>query len=189
MAVASQCLFPRAKFMKIMVYNLVSTCTSAALCCLAVFSAVKARQLTTLPGGNLEDYNSSACAVSGVWLLFAIWSVFLPPLILNESLSNQDIKHSPRLQTTRAPRSYGGLCDICRDHVDACTSSSVGHHWLGFHKGTSLGISVRIYHRNRSFTPYSAYHKQAQLLYGDTEICCNHRGHTRSAERPCTSSS
>lgn len=80
MAVASQCLVPRAKFMKIMFYNLLSTCTSAALCCLGVLSAVKAREHTTHPGGSLDEYNSSACAVSAVWLIFAIWFVSQPRL-------------------------------------------------------------------------------------------------------------
>lgn len=75
MAVASQCLTPRAKFMKVMFYNLLATCTCAAMCCLGVVSAVKAREHTTRPGGSLDEYNSSASAVSAVWLLFAIWFV------------------------------------------------------------------------------------------------------------------
>lgn len=76
MAVASQCLLPRAKFMKVMFYNLLSTCAAAALSCIGVVSAVKAREHTTPDGGSLDDYNSSASAVSAVWLLFAIWFVF-----------------------------------------------------------------------------------------------------------------
>jgi hypothetical protein len=82
--------------MKIMVYNLLSTCTSAALCSLAVLSAVKAKEHTIPSGGSLDDYNSSACAVSAVWLIFAIWfvSLLIPQF---PSLVDQDLKHSPSL--------------------------------------------------------------------------------------------
>lgn len=75
MTVASQCLLPRAMFMKIMAYNLLSTCASAALCGLAVFCAVKAREHTVSPDESLNDYNSSACAISALWLMFATWFV------------------------------------------------------------------------------------------------------------------
>ncbi|KAL3474306.1 hypothetical protein BJX99DRAFT_260576 [Aspergillus californicus] len=75
-SVLSQALMPRAKFMKIMLFDLLATCVSASLCCLAVFCAVKARQHNT-PSDATEairtGYNSDACAVSGVWLIVMIW--------------------------------------------------------------------------------------------------------------------
>ena len=46
MAIISQCLLPRGKFLKIMLFIVLSTCASASICCLAVFSAVKARDHT-----------------------------------------------------------------------------------------------------------------------------------------------
>lgn len=64
--------------MKIMVFNLVSTCVAASLCCLAVFSAVKARQHNTPPDASVAaraGYSSDACAVSAIWLIFMIWCV------------------------------------------------------------------------------------------------------------------
>jgi hypothetical protein len=73
-SVLSQCLLPRAKFMMVMFYSLLFSCTAAALCCIGVVSAVKARQHTST-AETLANYNSSACAVSAIWLLFAIWSV------------------------------------------------------------------------------------------------------------------
>lgn len=67
---------PRAKFMKIMFFNVLSTCVSASLCCLAVFSAIKARQHNMSPDASeavLTGFNSDACAVAAIWLIFMIW--------------------------------------------------------------------------------------------------------------------
>jgi hypothetical protein len=75
-SVLSQALTPRAKFLKIFLFDLLATCVSASLCCLAVFCAVKAREHTTAsttPSDGDGDYNSSACAVSGIWLIVLIW--------------------------------------------------------------------------------------------------------------------
>ncbi|EAW13475.1 uncharacterized protein ACLA_055220 [Aspergillus clavatus NRRL 1] len=77
MSIVAQALMPRAKFMKIMLFNLIAVCVSASLCCLAVFSAVKARQHATPPDASesvRNGYNSDACAVSGVWLIVMIWA-------------------------------------------------------------------------------------------------------------------
>ncbi|OCL06926.1 hypothetical protein AOQ84DRAFT_355239 [Glonium stellatum] len=57
---------------KIMVFNLLATCVSASICCLAIFCSVKAGQHTLPPGGNVHDYSNSACAVSKLSLIFAI---------------------------------------------------------------------------------------------------------------------
>ncbi|KAK2791372.1 hypothetical protein FQN53_004553 [Emmonsiellopsis sp. PD_33] len=75
-AVHSQCLMPRAKFMKIMLFNLLATCVAASLCCLGIYCTVKAREHTT-PAGSSSDivtgYNSSASAVAAIWFIFDIW--------------------------------------------------------------------------------------------------------------------
>ncbi|RAK96940.1 uncharacterized protein BO80DRAFT_496617 [Aspergillus ibericus CBS 121593] len=75
-SVLSQALTPRAKFMRIMFFDLLSTCVSASLCCLAVFCAVRAREHNT-PAGASETvrngFSSDACAVSAIWLIFMIW--------------------------------------------------------------------------------------------------------------------
>ncbi|KAJ5261147.1 hypothetical protein N7478_011742 [Penicillium angulare] len=75
-SVLSQALMPRAKFMKIVFYDLLSTCVSASLCCLAIFCAVKAREHDLPPDASESErngFNSDACAVSAIWLIFMIW--------------------------------------------------------------------------------------------------------------------
>jgi hypothetical protein len=71
-SILSQGLMPRAKFMKIMFYDLLSTCVSASLCCLAVFCAVKAREHNT---PESDGFSSDACTVAAIWLIFMIWCV------------------------------------------------------------------------------------------------------------------
>lgn len=75
MAIVSQCLLPRGKFLKIMFSIILATCASASICCLAVLSAVRARIDNHSTSDVQGPYDSSACAVSAVWLLFAIWCV------------------------------------------------------------------------------------------------------------------
>ncbi|RDH38219.1 hypothetical protein BDQ94DRAFT_156886 [Aspergillus welwitschiae] len=76
-SVLSQALTPRAKFMRIMFFDLLSTCVSASLCCLAIFCAVRARQHNTSPDASeavRNGFSSDACAVSAIWLIFMIWA-------------------------------------------------------------------------------------------------------------------
>ncbi|EAS35900.3 uncharacterized protein CIMG_01254 [Coccidioides immitis RS] len=73
MAVIAQCLLPRAKYMKIMLFTALATCVSASLCCLGIYCTIKAREHTSPPGAPPGGYNSSASAVAAIWFLFAIW--------------------------------------------------------------------------------------------------------------------
>jgi hypothetical protein len=73
-SVLSQALLPRAKFTKIIFFDLLSTCVAASLCCLAVFCAVKARENHAPPVPPQDAYSSDACAVSAVWLIVMIWA-------------------------------------------------------------------------------------------------------------------
>ncbi|KAL4994034.1 hypothetical protein BDV10DRAFT_12202 [Aspergillus recurvatus] len=73
-SVLSQALLPRAKFMKIIFFDLLSTCVAASLCCLATFCAVKAREHHAPPISQQDAYSSDACAVSAVWLIAMIWA-------------------------------------------------------------------------------------------------------------------
>jgi hypothetical protein len=78
MSVVAQGLMPRAKFIKIMFFNLAAVCVSASLCCLAVFCAVKAREHNISPNASesvRDGYSSDACAVAGIWLIVMIWYV------------------------------------------------------------------------------------------------------------------
>ncbi|CAO2655399.1 Nn.00g104630.m01.CDS01 [Neocucurbitaria sp. VM-36] len=69
------CIMPRAKFIQTMVMNIIGTCVGAAVAMLMVWSAVKAREHTTVPGAPAERYNSSQSVVLGVWLFFQIYVV------------------------------------------------------------------------------------------------------------------
>ncbi|KAL4747827.1 hypothetical protein BDW72DRAFT_7513 [Aspergillus terricola var. indicus] len=73
-SILSQALLPRAKFTKIIFFDLLSTCVAASLCCLAVFCAVKAREHHAPPVPQQDAYSSDACAVSAVWLIVMIWA-------------------------------------------------------------------------------------------------------------------
>src|SRR5690242_16272855 len=69
------CIMPRAKFIQTMIMNVISTCVGSAFAMLMVWSAVKAREHTTIPGAPPSRYNSSQSAVLGVWLFFQIYIV------------------------------------------------------------------------------------------------------------------
>ncbi|KAL4762085.1 uncharacterized protein BDW70DRAFT_32679 [Aspergillus foveolatus] len=73
-SVLSQALLPRAKFTKIIFFDLLSTCVAASLCCLAVFCAIKAREHHAPPVPPQDAYSSDACAVSALWLIVMIWA-------------------------------------------------------------------------------------------------------------------
>ncbi|KAH7139665.1 hypothetical protein B0J13DRAFT_558318 [Dactylonectria estremocensis] len=70
-AVSAQCLQPRAKFIKVMFFCLLSLCVTASISCLAIYSAIKARH----PSNNktADQYDSNASAVAAVWLFLMIW--------------------------------------------------------------------------------------------------------------------
>ncbi|PWY75463.1 MFS transporter [Aspergillus heteromorphus CBS 117.55] len=69
-SILSQALMPRAKFMKIVFFDIFSACVSSSLCCLALFCAIKAREHNTPADAS---YSSEACAVSAIWLIFMMW--------------------------------------------------------------------------------------------------------------------
>ncbi|KAF2995670.1 hypothetical protein E8E13_002306 [Curvularia kusanoi] len=69
------CIMPRAKFIQTMTMNVLATCVGSALALLMVWSGVKAREHTTVPGAPPQRYNSSQSVVLGVWLFFQIYAV------------------------------------------------------------------------------------------------------------------
>lgn len=77
MSITSQGLMPRAKFLKIMSFNVLATCVAASLCCLVNYCSVKARE-HSIPADASESvrtgYISDACAVAAVWLVVMIWA-------------------------------------------------------------------------------------------------------------------
>ncbi|KAJ5757720.1 uncharacterized protein N7511_006414 [Penicillium nucicola] len=66
-------IMPRAKFIQMMIFDVLAVCLAACFALLTMYSSVKARQHTAT--SSIGTYNSSASAVSGVWLFFQIWMV------------------------------------------------------------------------------------------------------------------
>ncbi|KAF2861628.1 hypothetical protein K470DRAFT_214617 [Piedraia hortae CBS 480.64] len=75
MTILSMAVLPRARFLQVIVLGVICTCISAAFCLLALFCVVKARQNTAGPHDPPRGYNSSASAVSGVWLFALIYAI------------------------------------------------------------------------------------------------------------------
>lgn len=69
----SMCIRPRAVFIEGAIVDAVGTCLAVSMSLLASWCVVKAREHTSAPG-HLSDYNSSACVVSAIWLMFNVWS-------------------------------------------------------------------------------------------------------------------
>ena len=72
-AILSMCTQPRVPFIKGMfvttILNVVGLCTAL----LAAYCSIQVRIHTTPSGQSVSVYNSSASAVSGMWLFFNIW--------------------------------------------------------------------------------------------------------------------
>lgn len=102
-------IMPRAKFIQMIIFDILAVCLAACFALLTMFSSVKARQHTaTDPTVN---YNSSASAVSGVWLFFQIWMVHTfrakyPqlqfPVIIYAIFANVSSVYSPQMQDMTA---------------------------------------------------------------------------------------
>lgn len=99
-------IMPRAKFLQMIVMDVLSVCLAAALALLMMFCCVKARQHTE--GAFTGAYNSSASAVSGVWLFFQIYMVhtfrakhpqFQFPVVIFGIFVNITTTYAPRFPT------------------------------------------------------------------------------------------
>ncbi|KAJ5528814.1 hypothetical protein N7527_002207 [Penicillium freii] len=66
-------IMPRAKFIQMMIFDVLAVCIAACLALLTMFCSVRARQHTA--NNPTDAYNSSASAVSGLWLFIQIWMV------------------------------------------------------------------------------------------------------------------
>ncbi|KAJ5664374.1 hypothetical protein N7507_005105 [Penicillium longicatenatum] len=96
-------IMPRAKFIQMMIFDVLAVCIAACLALLTMYSSVKARQHTET--GTTSAYNSSASAVSGVWLFFQIWLVhafrakfpqFQFPVVLYSIFANVSSIYAPQ---------------------------------------------------------------------------------------------
>lgn len=116
---------PRAKFVQSMIFNLIGVCIGACFNLLTCYSAVKAREHTTVlqvpttnaptPGATTVSYNSSASAVSGIWLFFNImfanavrfkWPQFQVPVILYSINANIAGIYAPQFPTMAAAEAF-----------------------------------------------------------------------------------
>ena len=68
-------IFPRARFIQMMLLNTFTVCIAAAMILLSTWTAIQARKHTTPPGQPLTGYNSSASVVLAIWLYFQIFLV------------------------------------------------------------------------------------------------------------------
>jgi hypothetical protein len=102
-------IMPRAKFIQMMIFDVLAVCIAACFALLTMFSSVKARQHTA--NNSKDTYNSSASAVSGVWLFFQIWMVHTfraryPqlqfPVIIYAIFANVSSVYAPQMQTMAA---------------------------------------------------------------------------------------
>lgn len=85
MSVLSFAILPRSKFIQTMLFNIIGVCIGAAVALLEIYCSVQARAHTSpsvtatgngpSPGAAVTTYNSSASAVSAIWLFFNIYIV------------------------------------------------------------------------------------------------------------------
>lgn len=107
---------PRAKFIQMMVLDVLAVCVASAVTLLMMYSCIKARQHTEVVssvGTSIVNtpYNPSASAVSGVWLFFQIYVVhsfrakfqqFQFPVIIYSIVANVTFSYAPRMTTMAA---------------------------------------------------------------------------------------
>ncbi|KAJ5752596.1 hypothetical protein N7520_009513 [Penicillium odoratum] len=96
-------IMPRAKFIQMMIFDVLAVCIASCLALLTMYCSVKARQHTQ--NGSTSSYNSSASAVSAVWLFFQIWLVhtfrakypqFQFPVVLYSIFANVSSIYAPQ---------------------------------------------------------------------------------------------
>ena len=73
--ILSSVLAPRAAYLEATACNIVFISTTTAVATLAMWTVIQARKHTTAPGTPAGAYNSSAAAVSGVWLFSMIYVI------------------------------------------------------------------------------------------------------------------
>jgi hypothetical protein len=98
-------IMPRAKFIQMMIFDVLAVCIAACFALLTMYSSVKAREHTSTEATS-QSYNSSASAVSGVWLFFQIWLVhtfrakypqFQFPVIIYAIFANVSSVYAPQM--------------------------------------------------------------------------------------------
>ena len=109
-------IMPRAKFIQMMILDILAVCVASSIALLMMFCAVKARRHTESSTKTaVGDYNSSASAVCGVWLVFQIFTVhslrakfpqFQFPVIIYSIIANISSVYGPQFTSMPAAINY-----------------------------------------------------------------------------------
>ncbi|KAI5275458.1 hypothetical protein E4T47_01489 [Aureobasidium subglaciale] len=122
-------IMPRSKFFQTWFLNMLSACFAACIALLAIYCAVQARlhtetrvrtggpgtSGTPAPGAATSTYNSSAAAVSGIWLFFEIWIIntmrarnpqLMIPGIIATIFANVSMVYAPQFNSMTAGISF-----------------------------------------------------------------------------------
>lgn len=106
---------PRARFLRVLVQCILSTCLAAATGLLALWCGIQARRHTISPSAPAEKYNSSQAVILGAWLLFSIWTasvvksaypVLTMPVLLSEIYLIVALTSGVNLQTMDAAMEF-----------------------------------------------------------------------------------
>lgn len=128
-------IMPRAKFIQMMIFDILAVCIAACFALLTMFCSVRARQHTT--NDPTDAYNSSASAVSGLWLFIQIWMVHTfrakyPqlqfPVIIYAIFANISSIYAPQMKNMTA--AFTMVCQLLK----SCLTG------LGISTATSLFI-------------------------------------------------
>ncbi|KAJ5807354.1 Brefeldin A sensitivity protein [Penicillium robsamsonii] len=102
-------IMPRAKFIQMMIFDILAVGIAACFALLTMFSSVKAREHTETDPN--EKYNASASSVSALWLFFQIWMVHtfrarFPqlqfPVIIYAIFANVSSVYAPQMKNMAA---------------------------------------------------------------------------------------
>ncbi len=125
MSVLSFAILPRSKYIQTMLFNIIGVCIGAAVALLTIYCSVQARAHTSpfvkatgngpSPGAAVTTYNSSASAVSAIWLFFNIYLVNTVrasrpqlqfPVIIYSIFANVASVYAPNFPTMAAGISF-----------------------------------------------------------------------------------
>ncbi|RAH82234.1 hypothetical protein BO86DRAFT_409553 [Aspergillus japonicus CBS 114.51] len=135
-------IMPRAKFIQMMVLDILAVCVASAFALLMMYCSIKAREhsepssaTSSATSTTSVSYNASASAVSGVWLFFQIYVVhtfrakfqqFQFPVIIYSIVANVTFTYAPRLGTmTAAITLVKKLLEACLTGLAICTGVSL----------------------------------------------------------------
>ncbi len=164
MSVLSFCILPRSKFIQRMLLNIIGVCIGSAIALLQVYCSVQARAHTTpapssssngpSPGASVVGYNSSASAVSAIWLFFNIYLVNTLrasrpqlhfPVIMYSIFANVAATYAPFFPTMTAGIPFVKRLLGFLDRVRVCYGC-LSIHYPNYRTGDFLQTVGRLYY-------------------------------------------